>query len=82
MSHWDRDKVTCRVCPSEKGASLMRELANHDDFFVFWCPLCGSVGKFYENEPISFSDFTAPYVSFDKESCVKNGGNSVRLIPH
>jgi hypothetical protein len=82
MSHWDRDKVACRVCSSEKGRSLMVELAYQEDWFIFWCPLCGSTAKLYEGEPISFSDFTAPYVAFDKESCVRNGGKSVRFVPH
>ncbi len=78
MSWWEKAEVTCRVCPSGGKESVMEELVCDESsvdgdpaYYIFWCPLCGSLARLLENEPISFSDFTAPYVSFEKDSAVR-----------
>lgn len=76
MAHWSKDSVYCNVCCTGSGQSLMIHLGqaeNRDE--LMWCPLCGSFAKLNPFDPISSFDFVAPYVSFDKEKCCRNGGN-------
>jgi len=81
MSHWDPNHIICRACSA---GSLMTELGRETSGFhypyIYWCPLCGSVAKIYDNEPISSSDFIASYVAFDKESCCRSPLNLIKKI--
>ena len=64
--------INCRICDHDQNMICLATDKNGYNFYhVFWCPLCGSILKLFD-EPISISDFTASYVVYEKGMCCRS----------